>query len=147
VALKSAIEDFDTCTLGAIPDLLGKLHYLADLHDGRGNYAHWGMGRVFGKEAARRAMRISHTTVMTRLLRTPLRELREDLNHSAATQGTTATEFLASLETRARNALPVGSPLGAEKHFMAVLHALSALAEAQAHASHPGASPLLLPDQ
>jgi hypothetical protein len=147
MALKSALEDFDTCTLGAIPPLLGKLHYLAELHDGRGNYSHWGMSRVFGKDVARRALRTSHAMVMNRVLRTPLRELTEDLNHSASKHGTTPVEFLSSLETRARNALPAGFPAGAERHFMAVLHTLSALVEGQAHASHPGAWPPLPPDR
>ena len=147
MALKSAIEDFDTGTLGAIPNLLGKLHYLAELHDGRGNYSHWGMGRVFGKDVARRAMRTSHATVMTCILRTPLRELTEDLNHSATTQGTHPLEFLSLLQTRMQNALPAGTPAGAERHFMAVLHALSALVGAQAYANHPGASPPLPPDR
>ena len=147
MALRSAVEDFDTCTLDAIPSLLGKLDYLADLHDGRGNYSHWGMGRVFGKDAARRAMRSSHAAVVTRLLRTPLRELTEDLHRSASMQGKSAIEFLSSLEARAQNAMPVGSPAGAEKHFMAVLHALAALTEAQSHANHPAASIPPLPDR
>jgi len=147
VALKSAFEDFDECTLGAIPEVLGKLRYLAEVHDGRGNYSHWGISRVHGAEAARRAMRIAHVTILTRVLRTPLRELMEDLNRAAARQAVTALEFLSWLEAKARNALPMGSPAGAEKHFMAVLHALSALAENQARANQPDGSPPLPPDQ
>ena len=147
MALKSALEDFDNGTLGAIPEVLGKLLYLAEVHDGRGSYSHWGMSRVHGAEAARRAMRIAHVTILTRVLRTPLRELMEDLNRAAATRALTALEFLSWLDAKARNALPMGSPAGTEKHFMAALHALSALAEYQARANQPDGSPPLPPDQ
>ena len=147
VALKSALEDFEACTLGALPRLLGKVHYLAELHDGRGNYDHWGMGRVYGEDAARRAMRTAHGAVMARFLRTPLRELAEDLAGSASALDVSTLDLVIALEREVKRAMPAGSPSGSEKHFMAVLHALAALAENRGRANHPGASQPLRPDR
>ena len=143
MARKSALEDFESTTLGAIPGLLAKLHYIATLHDGQGNYAHWGMGKVHGKEAARRALRAAHTAVLTQVLRSSLRLLDQDLRRSASGGQITEREFLVSLERLAPQALPDPSVAASEKHLTAVLHALSALLENPAPASHLDA--LLLP--
>jgi hypothetical protein len=161
VALKSALEDFEGTTLAAISGLLGKLYYLAGLHDGYGKYSHWGMGRVHGEEAARRAIRTSHAAVLAQVLRTPLRELDEDLRRSASSAQISAREFLQSLNKLAPQALPSPqraktgtaadgperSLAASEKHFRAVLHALFALLANRAPASRPDASPPLPPDQ
>jgi len=39
--LKSALEDFEANTLGAIRGLLGRFSYVGRLHDGNGTYEHW----------------------------------------------------------------------------------------------------------
>jgi hypothetical protein len=162
VALKSALEDFEGTTLATVSGLLGRLHYLAGLHDGHGKYSHWGMSRVHGEEAARRAIRTSHAFVLAQVLRTPLSVLDEDLQRSASGGKITAHEFLESLKKLAPQALPspqhtkMGgaadrepdrSLAASEKHFMAVLHALSALLANRATAIHPDASPPLPPAQ
>ena len=147
MALKSPLEDFEATTLQAIPGLLAKLHYIAGLHDGRGNYSHWGMGRSHGQEAAQRAMRTSHAAVLMRVLRTPLRMLDEDLQRSASSEQMTAQELLKSLIHRAPQALPERAGAPSQKHLRAVLNALSALLESRARASHPDASPLPPPVQ
>lgn len=145
MALKSALEDFEGTSLGAIPGLLGKLHYIAELHDGHGSYSHWGMGRVHGLEAARRAICTSHAAVLARVLRTPLRVLAEDLSCSASSAHVTAHQFIAFLEKLTPQVLPARPVAASHKHFTAVLHALSALAESQARASHQDAWPPLPP--
>jgi len=142
VARKSALEDFESTTLGAIPGLLAKLHYISSLHDGDGSYAHWGMGKVHGKEGARRAIRAAHTAVLAQVLRSSLRLLDQDLRHSASNGQITEREFLASLIKLAPQALPHRAGAASEKHLTAVLHALSALLENPAPASPPDALPL-----
>lgn len=139
--LKSALEDFESTTLGAIPGLLAKLHYIAGLPDGHGGYSHWGMGKVHGEEAARRAIRAAHTAVLTQVLRTSLHLLDQDLRRSASIQQLTERELLGSLEKLAPQVLPDRSVAAAEKHLIAVLHALSALLENPAPASPPDALP------
>ena len=140
MALKSALEDFETTTLGAIPGLLARLHYIASLHDGQGSYSHWGMGRVHGEEGARRAIRTAHAAILTQILRTSLRVLDEDLRSSASGGQVTALEVLGSLKEMTLQALPDRAGPASEKHLRAVLHALSALLESPARASHPDAS-------
>ncbi len=147
MALQSAVEDFESTTLRAIPGLLAKLHYIAGLHDGQGNYAHWGMGRTHGEEAARRAIRASHAAVLTQVLRTPLRELDEDIRRSASGKQITIPTFLASLKTLGCRALPDRALPAAEKHFNSVLDALSALLEYPERANRPDASPPQPPAQ
>lgn len=118
---------------------------MAALHDGDGNYSHWGMGRVHGEGAARRAIRSSHVAVLARVLRTPLRELAEDLSYSASGEQITPLEFLLSLKKLTPQALPEGPMPASQKHFTAVLHALLALAQSPARATHPDALPPLPP--
>ncbi len=141
MVLKSAFEDFEGSSLGAVPGLLGKLHYLAALHDGGGSYSHWGLGRVYGRDAAQRAIRASHSALLSRILRTPLRVLADDLESSAFSAQITANEFLFSLEKLTRQVLPERPQAASQKHLMSVLHALSALLQSQARATLPAASP------
>jgi hypothetical protein len=79
VLLRSALEDFENSTLSAVPGLLGKLRYLARLHNGGGAYSHWGLGKVYGSGPAENAIRASHQTLVSQILRTPLRDLADDL--------------------------------------------------------------------
>jgi hypothetical protein len=148
VALKSALEDFEGSTLSAVPGLLGKLRYLARLYT-RGGYSHWGMEKVHGSGTAERAIRTSHGNLVTKVLRTPLRDLSTDLEESAAAAEITDVEVLSALET------PMGTPahqgwrakrLGtAERHFKLVLRTLAALAQSKEPANPRDASPLLPP--
>ena len=147
MALKSALEDFQDATLSAVSGLLGKLHYIAGLHDGHGGYSHWGMGRVHGEEPARRAIHAAHSAILTQLLRTPLRILDMDLKRSALDGKLTAFELLASLIKMTRRALPDRSMAASEKHLTAVLHALLALQESPIRANRPDASQLPPPGQ
>lgn len=142
MALRSASEDFEQTSLAVIPGLLGKLHYLSGLHDGRGGYAHWGMGRVYGAHAAERAIGTSHKAILTQVLRTPMRVLFEDLQRSASNVQVSTIEFLSVLKKRTPALLPEGSTAASQRHAMAVLRALSALVENPERASPPGASPL-----
>lgn len=147
MALRSPLEDFESTSLGAIPGLLGKLHYLAGLHDGRGGYSHWGMVRVHGEEAARRAIRTLHAAVLAQVLRAPLRVLDEDLKGSASSAQTTSAEFLLSLKQLGPQVLPERPVEASEKHLMAVLHALSVLVANPGRANPAGASRPPLPVQ
>jgi hypothetical protein len=142
VAVRSAVEDFEGTTLEAVPGLLGKLHYLARLHDGLGKYRHWGMERVHGAEAAARAIHSSHMSVLTRVLRAPLRVLVEDASRSASGLQISNRELIHSLKTMPRQLFPERSQAVSQKHLMATLNALSALVESRGHASRQAASPL-----
>ncbi len=125
--LKSALEDFEVNTLAAVPGLLGKLSYLGHLHDGEGAYQHWGLEKVYGKDAARGAITTCHRALVARILKTPLPVLLEDVGRSSANRHLATRDFLSSLQ--APHSLPKSPPPAAQVHFNSVLHALLALAE------------------
>lgn len=143
VLLRSALEDFESSTLSAVPGLLGKLRYVARLHNGGGAYSHWGLEKVYGSGPAEKAIQASHGVLVSGILRTPLRDLADDLKWSAAGAQITELEFLSCLETPLGNALPPTQRLQAsEKHFRSVLHSLSALVQNREPATPRDASPL-----
>ena len=147
MSFRSAQDDFESRTLSVLPGLLSRLCYLGELHDGRGGYSHWGMSRVHGSETARRAIRSAHANMLTSVLRTPLKDLIRDLADSAAASSLSCEELLLSMEHHFERLLPHAPTAASQKHFKAVLHALSALLQNQALAIHPGASRPLRPVQ
>ncbi|SRR5258706_1181060 len=135
--LRSVLEDFEANTLAAVPGLLGKLSYLAALHDGNGAYDHWGLDKVYGPDATRAAINTSHRTLLSKILRTPLPVLLDDVKNSSANHQVGAREFLSSLSSP--HSLPKSPPPAAQVHFKSVLHALLALAESRYTASRQNA--------
>ena len=138
--LKSALEDFKTNTLGAVPGLLGRLSYVGGLRDGKGTgtgrYDHWGLARVYGDDAAQSAIRASHRVLLSEVLKKPLAVLLKDVPASCANEHLTESEFLAALAQSSPKPL---SP-AARAHLASVLSALSALVENRENANPRGAS-------
>jgi hypothetical protein len=138
--LKSALEDFESNTLGAVPGLLGRLSYVGRLHDGKemgtGRYEHWGLARVYGDDAAQSAIRASHRVLLSEVLKKPLAVLLKDVPPSCANEHLTESEFLAALAQSSPKPL---SP-AARAHLASVLSALSALVENRENAIPRGAS-------
>ena len=138
--LKSAREDFEANSLGAVPGLLGRLSYVGGLHYGKGTgtgrYNHWGLAKVYGDDAAQSAIRASHRVLLSEVLKEPLAVLLNDLAASCANEHLTEREFLALLTHSAPKPL---SP-SALAHLRSVLNALSALVESRNDASLRGAS-------
>jgi hypothetical protein len=138
--LKSALEDFEANTLGAVPGLLGRLSYVGRLHDGKGmgtgRYEHWGLARVYGDDAAQSAIRASHRVLLSEVLKKPLAVLLKDVPASCANEHLTESEFLAALAQSSPKPL---SP-AARAHLGSVLSALSALVESRENANPRGAS-------
>jgi hypothetical protein len=138
--LKSALEDFEANTLGAVPGLLGRLSYVGGLRDGKGTgtgrYEHWGLARVYGDDAAQSAIRASHRVLLSEVLKKPLAVLLKDVPASCANEHLTESEFLAALAQSSPKPL---SP-AARAHLGSVLSALSALVESRENANPRGAS-------
>jgi len=134
--LKSALEDFEANTLGAVPGLLGRLSYVGRLHDGNGIYNHWGLAQVYGDEAAKCAIRASHRELLSEVLKKPLAMLLQDVPASCSNEQLTEREFLATLAQSSPKPL---SP-AARAHLGSVLSALSALLESRNNANLRGAS-------
>ena len=138
--LKSALEDFEANTLGAVLGLLGRLSYVGRLHDGKGTgtgrYEHWGLARVYGDDAAQSAIRASHRVLLSEVLKKPLAVLLKDVPASCANEHLTESEFLAALAQSSPKPL---SP-AARAHLASVLSALAALVESRENANPRGAS-------
>src|ERR1700741_4784219 len=78
MTLKSAFEDLSHTTLEAVAGCLRKLEYLAGLRHRAGDYAHWGMGKVYGRTTANQALGTAHREAVSEVLSTPLGVLLED---------------------------------------------------------------------
>ena len=135
--LRSALEDFEANTLAAVPGLLGKLHYLGTLHDGDGAYNHWGLEKVYGKDSAGSAITTCHRALLSRILKTPLSVLLDDVGASSPNCQLANGEFLCLLKSP--HSLPKSPPPASQIHFRSVLHALSALAESGNNANRQNA--------
>jgi len=106
------------------------------LHHGDGTYGHWGLAKVYGREAAQGAIRASHRVLLSEVLKKPLAVLLKDVVASCSNDQVTEREFLASL---AQSSPKLLSP-AARAHLGSVLGALSALLESRNTANPQGAS-------
>jgi hypothetical protein len=128
MALRSALEDLLGTTLAEVAGTVGKVGYLASLRDAAsGTYAHWGLTRTYGEIAAQQALVEAHRMLFLRMLRTPLRALRDDVEVSSGALKMTAGEFMEQLQSQATALLPQDLGGGSARHFSSVLHALSSL--------------------
>jgi hypothetical protein len=135
VTLFSALEDLQRTTLRVIRGSLRRLEYLAQLKDIKGEYLHWGLARVHGKDRASAAIAESHRGQVSRVLSTPLRDLLRDVGSSSQEAGLSKEEYLALLVSRFPHLLPPDSGAATNRHLNSVLQALSSLNCAQNRAS------------
>jgi hypothetical protein len=127
MTLKSALQDLRETTLAAISGLLARLAYLGSLHRGEGGYKHWGMTLVHGEDASERAWKQAHTEVLSKVLRTPISDLEEDLQESSMSAQEPAAEYVESMRQQFNDLLPSPQDAAAAKHLNSVLVALSSL--------------------
>lgn len=147
MAFLSALQDIQKTTLKAITGSLRKLEYLAQLRDGTGEYSHWGLTRVHGKERADVALAESHRSELSKVLRTPLQSLEADAEESSREEGVPEGQFLERLSAKLPRLLPPDPGAGSSRHFSSVLQALSSLRRAQRRANHQVSSPTRPPDR
>ena len=160
MTLKSALEDVLGTTLAAVAGVVGKIEYVASLRDlASGAYSHWGLSRAYGDSAAQQALAEAHRLLFLRLLRTPLRTLRDDVvasyqatNLGGASDGEsgnesgkklTAGEYMEGLRQRVPALMPQDLGGGSARHFSSVLRALSILVSNPAEAPTGSHSPSL----
>ena len=134
MALYSAQEDLRDKSLKSVSGGLNKLQYLADLRDTTDiAYSHWGLSRLYGEQAARKALAEEHRLLVATLLGMPLQKLLEDVQRCSEAYGTSPELFLDKLRARKISSLlPPDTSSAAERHLSSVLHALSGLVRAQA---------------
>lgn len=128
MTLKSALQDIKETTLAAVSGLLGKLAYLASLRRQQGRYQHWGMEAVHGQEPAERALKTAHMEVVSRILRTPLPSLMQDLQDSSRGSGFEPQAYIDQMKENFEDLLPDGRQNSTvPSHLNSVLLALSSL--------------------
>ena len=127
MTLKSALEDLSRTTLEAVVGCLRKLEYLANLHQPKGGYAHWGFKKVHGEASAKKALSAAHRAAVSEVLSTPLRVLQDDIEVSSQEAGMETAEYLEKLAQKHSQLLPDNPGAGSARHLSSVIHALSGL--------------------
>jgi hypothetical protein len=145
MTLKSALQDLRETTLAAISGLLAKLAYLGSLHRREGGYKHWGVTLVHGEDASDRAWRQAHAEVLTKVLRTPISELEEDLRESSKAAQEPAVAYVDGMREQLDALLPSPQDPVAARHLNSVLVALSTLEKTRKRATPSASSPLPRP--
>lgn len=126
--LTSPFDDFTQHTLSAVPGSLGKLQYVVGLRQGNGEYFHWGMARSYGETGASLAIARAHTDLFLEILRTPVRDLWEEVRTLSLDQQTELREFMLHLRSRGDSLIPAELQGGSRRHFNSILLALCSLA-------------------
>jgi hypothetical protein len=139
MTLKSALQDLRETTLAAVSGLLAKLAYLGSLRRREGGYLHWGMSRVHGEESSERALKVAHSEVLSKVLRTPIEELVEDLRESNRDNQQSAGAYVEGMREQLSELLPSPEDAASARHLNSVLVALSNLEKNRKRAT-PSAS-------
>src|SRR5215472_6115863 len=78
--IQPVVRDFTATTLAAIPNLFGRLAYLASLRDlSSGRYEHSGLAAVYPPDAVEEALKFCHQEIFQKVLETPLASQEKDL--------------------------------------------------------------------
>jgi len=126
VTLLPIKDDFLERTLIKIPGVMGKLDYVAELRQ-NGKYVHWGLARVYGEDVLQRTLAEVHRGLFLQVLRTPLRQLMEDVRRSAAAEHSDLKQYLEARLRDARSLAPPNLGGGSEAHFNSIVAALLSL--------------------
>jgi len=127
MTFKSALQDLRETTLADVSGVLARLAYLASLRRRDGGYRHWGLSLVHGEESSDRALKAAQTEVLSKVLRTPIPELVEDLRESSQQNNTTAEGYIEGMRQQFSELLPSPEDTAAAAHLNSVLIALSTL--------------------
>jgi hypothetical protein len=120
MAIFSAYEDLLLRTLSRIGGPLKRAQYLSKLRNEEG-FAHWGLARAHGSKEASSALAQAYKEACVAVLRTPIRELHQDLCCEEGRRDWAKPDF------------PQPDDLGgcSPRHFKSVVFVLSALAQGE----------------
>jgi hypothetical protein len=127
-------------TLRAISGVLRRLEYFGALRDRSGTYAHWGLERVHGDSAAKKAMLEAHKSLVSQVLSTPIKNLLADVEHSSELAGMEPETYLEQLSNAGTSLTPPEAGAGSGRHLNSVLHALLSLTRARRRSAIPPAA-------
>jgi hypothetical protein len=129
MALLTAYDNFLQRTLAIVPGSWGKLIYVSGLRQGDGDYEHWGLARVYGRNAASDALQRAHRDAVQHVLRTPLRELVHDARICAGAQRMDVATYFRQFVADPQALLPPKVGGGSARHLSSVLQAVAALGQ------------------
>jgi hypothetical protein len=133
MTLRSALQDLRETTLSVVSGLLAQLAYLGSLRRSEGGYYHWGLSLVHGEEASNRALKAAHAEVLSKVLRSPISSLEEELH-----QMDPAGESLVNrMQTQVTDLLLLPEDQAARRHISSVLLALSSLQKSRSEKIRP----------
>jgi hypothetical protein len=127
MTLRSALQDLRETTLAAVSGLLAQLSYIASLRRCEGRYLHWGLALVHGEDPSERALEAAHTDLLSKVLRTPIADLEDDLRESSQNSDKTAPAYVEEMREQHQDLLPSPEDKASAKHLSSVLLALSRL--------------------
>lgn len=79
--IQPIVRDFTATTLAAIPNVVGRLIYIASLRDlSSGRYEHSGLTVVYPPDAVQEALKYCHQELFSRVLEMPLSIQEQDLS-------------------------------------------------------------------
>jgi hypothetical protein len=136
------MQDLRESSLAAISGLLAKLVYLGSLRREEGGYKHWGMSLVHGEDASERALKAVHTEVLSKVLRSPMSDLEEDLRESSQAAQEPAAAYIEGMREHLNDLLPSPQDAASARHLNSVLIALSSLEKSRKRAIPSTSSPL-----
>ena len=126
----SAFDDLKKRTLAAIDGVWGRLLYLTKLRGKNGRYEHWGHNRTHGELNSQAALGQAHSELYLQVLRTPLRDLINDLGSDGP--GELTKEF-------SNDMVPANLQGGSPRHFSSVVLAVELLDAARRASTHSSA--------
>lgn len=131
----SPFEDFQARTLSALAGLWTKLLYMAELRSEDGKYRHWGHSRVHGESRSQEALAKAHSELYITLLRSPIRELAEEIDTTAGTEPREVVQKI----TASKGIIPENLEGGSPRHFNSIALAVRLMHEKQRASNHSAA--------
>jgi hypothetical protein len=124
------IEDFSSRTLAAIASAVGRLYYVSSLRDsGSGRYVHEGLGSRYSQGAVQEGLTQCHEELFAKILETPLKEQKQDLDKCFRAAGEEAWKVAEDWRENLqfRSLCPEGAPEYLHDLFCSNMNALLAI--------------------
>ena len=128
------VRDFTATTLASIPNMFGRLVYIASLRDlSTGHYEHAGLEALYSPEAVQESMECCHYEIFQKILETPLSIQAQDLSDCLQGMSGTYDATLANWrQMEAYRVLPPGNaPDYLRELFFSNLRALLEILQAE----------------
>jgi hypothetical protein len=146
--LISAYDDLRERTLTKIEGVWRRLTYVAERRSiDDGAYQHWGFERTHGMATTRQTFARAHQSMLGTILRTRLRLLHEDLEHSSRIEGVSPISYASKLAADLNRLLPSGCSRATQLHLESVVETLEALQNRHPQADPQASSPPQPPGQ